>query len=92
MGAAPLVRLSASSTHVVAGTRVDFDSAGSLDPDGGTLFVHWDFGEPALGAANESAQARPSHTYSAAGNYPVTLAVTDDEGSTETRFVLITVN
>ena len=36
----------------------------------------WDFGDPASGVANTSAQANPSHTYPAAGTYTVTLTVT----------------
>lgn len=92
IGSAPVARLSASSTQVSAGSRVDFDSAGSHDPDGGALYLHWDFGEPGRGAGNESTQARPSHVFTSAGRYPVVLAVTDDEGSTVTEFVLIDVN
>jgi PKD repeat protein len=91
LGTAPVARLTASSTQISAGGRVDFDSAGSLDPDGGPLYVHWDFGESVRGAMNESTQARPAHVYAAPGRYAVTLAVTDDEGSTVTQFVVITV-
>jgi hypothetical protein len=74
LGTAPLVRLTASSTHVTAGDRVDLSSAGSVDADGGPLYVHWDFGEPDLGARNQSAQAATSHAFPAPGEYAVTLA------------------
>jgi hypothetical protein len=40
----------------------------------------WDFGDPASGAANTSADAAPSHTFSAHGTYRVTLTVTDGHG------------
>ncbi len=36
----------------------------------------WDFGDPASGAANTSSDSLPSHTYSAPGQYTVTLVST----------------
>ncbi|MBK9463068.1 MAG: gliding motility-associated C-terminal domain-containing protein [Sphingobacteriales bacterium] len=35
----------------------------------------WNFGEPASGAANSSTLVNPSHTYSTAGNFNVTLNI-----------------
>jgi gliding motility-associated-like protein len=35
--------------------------------------VQWNFGDPASGAANTSTLVNPTHVYSAAGNYTVTL-------------------
>jgi hypothetical protein len=83
--------LSASNTRILAGGRVDFDSAGSFDPDGGTLHVQWDFGEPAR-PGNASTLARGSRVFALTGRYPVLLSVTDDEGSTTTRVVTIQVD
>ncbi len=57
------------------GSAVSFSSAGSSDPDGSIDGYSWDFGD-----GNSSSQANPSHTYSAAGDYTVTLTVTDNSG------------
>ncbi|MFQ5607579.1 MAG: PKD domain-containing protein, partial [Candidatus Zixiibacteriota bacterium] len=59
------------------GNAVSFSSAGSSDPDGSIVGYSWDFGD-----GGSSAQANPSHTYSAAGTYTVSLTVTDDQGAT----------
>ncbi|MBV9214499.1 MAG: PKD domain-containing protein [Actinobacteria bacterium] len=40
----------------------------------------WDFGDPASGAQDTSTGSRPSHTFTAAGTYTVTLTVTDRNG------------
>jgi len=60
-------------------TAVDFSSVGSNDPDGTITDYQWDFGD---GAGNTA--ANPSHTYTSAGTYTVTLTVTDDQGATDT--------
>ncbi|HEY2295141.1 MAG TPA: IPT/TIG domain-containing protein [Thermoanaerobaculia bacterium] len=41
----------------------------------------WDFGDPASGAANNSSQQNPAHTFSAAGPYSVRLTVTSAGGT-----------
>lgn len=46
----------------------------------GTIISYlWDFGD-----GNTSAQSNPSHSYTAPGNYSISLTVTDNTGCTET--------
>jgi len=52
----------------------------STDADGTIASRGWDFGDGAT-----STERNPSHTYAAAGQYTVTLRVTDDDGATDTR-------
>ena len=54
----------------------DFDAAGSSDSDGTIETYSWDFGD-SITATSQT----PSHTYAAAGDYLVTLTVTDNEGA-----------
>jgi gliding motility-associated-like protein len=52
----------------------------------------WNFGNPASGANNTSTQQNPQHSYTAIGNYIVTLTVTGNSGCTATLTSPITVN
>ena len=59
------------------GTQVALDGRGSADADGTIASYAWDLGDGATASG-----PTPSHTYSAAGSYTVTLTVTDDDGAT----------
>lgn len=54
---------------------ISFSSTGSADTDGEIVSFLWTFGD-----GTTSAQASPTHTYSSANAYDVTLTVTDDNG------------
>jgi len=69
------------------GVAVNFSSAGSNDSDGGIDVYAWTFGDGA-----SSNQANPSHIYSAAGNYTVTLTVTDNLGATAAESTTATIS
>lgn len=62
----------------VVGAPVLFDGTGSTD-DGTIVSYDWDFGD-----GNTDTGVSPSHTYTAAGEYTVSLTVTDDDGFTDT--------
>ena len=57
----------------VAGVAIAFNGSGSSDPDGDPLTYAWDFGD-----AMSATGATPSHTYTAGGNYTVSLTVADN--------------
>ncbi|MGD8867481.1 MAG: PKD domain-containing protein, partial [Gemmatimonadales bacterium] len=52
---------------------------GSSDPDGTVTSWDWSFGD-----GGSSTEQNPTHTYAAAGDYTVTLTVTDDQGAADT--------
>jgi len=61
---------------------VVFDGTGSFDNEGPIVSYDWDYGDGT--ATDFNAGPTPSHTYTAAGDYPVALTVTDDNGGTDT--------
>jgi subtilisin family serine protease len=72
------------------GVAVQFDGSASNDPNGKPVTFAWNFGDPSS-ASNTSLLAQPSHTYMRAGNYTVTLTVTDaaNIARTSTRTAVI---
>jgi hypothetical protein len=75
VGQAPLVA-AGGPYGGTPGAAVAFSSAGSSDPDGTITSYQWTFGDGTNGTG-----ATPSHVYSSAGNYIVTLTVTDNSGN-----------
>ena len=82
----PNVAPTASFTGDPVELSVSVDGAASTDPDGTVASYAWDFGDGATATG-----ATASHTYAAAGTYPVTLTVTDDDGATGTNTQQVTV-
>ena len=75
----------AAFTFSTSGLQVDFDENAS-DPDGFIASYRWNFGD-----GYGSTSASPSHTYSSAGTYTVTLEVTDDDGASRSTSQRVTV-
>jgi len=71
------VKPTAAFTSSTNGLAASFNATSSADPDGTIASYAWKFGDGATSTA-----AQPNHTYAAAGTYPVTLTVTDDDGAT----------
>ncbi len=69
------------------GVAVEFDGSGSSDPDGTIVSYAWDFGD-----GSTSTDESPTHTYTSAGTFDVTLTVTDDGGATDTDQVTATIS
>lgn len=78
-----VTRLSGEAPFAVA-----FNGAGSRDPDGRVVAWQWDFdGDGVFDATGPQV----TRVFTEAGTVPVLLQVTDDEGSTGTRRVNVTV-
>lgn len=82
---APVADIAPSCSGLVC----TFSAAGSTDADGAIQDHRWAFGDGAT--ADTDSVPTTSHTYAAAGTYPVTLTVTDDRGATGTATTEVTV-
>jgi lysophospholipase L1-like esterase len=69
------------------GMSVSVDGSGSSDSDGSIVQYEWDFGDGTSATGSVA-----SHTYAAAGDYTIGLAVSDDDGDAEVAFQSITVS
>lgn len=58
---------------------INFTSNGSADSDGTIASYQWNFGD-----GSSSNEADPTHNYTSAGEYSVTLTVFDNEGASQT--------
>ena len=82
----PTAVLTANPVSGNAPLAVNFDSAGSSDPDGDALTFSWDFGD-----GQTAAGPTVSHTYSTADTYTAILTAADGRGGTDAKSVTITV-
>jgi|GEM_PF-1261920 len=83
----PAASFTYSPENPVVGDEVTFDASASADPDGEIASWEWDFGD-----INTDSGEIVTHTYSTAGDYTVTLTVTDDEGATDSVSKTVSVN
>ena len=82
---APNVPPTASFTSACTNLNCAFTST-STDPDGTVVVWNWNFGDGATATAQN-----PLHNYVAGGTYSVGLAVTDNQGATNSTSQLLTV-
>lgn len=69
----------AEFASTATGLSVQFDGNYSTDSDGTIASTVWDFGD-----GESSTELQPIHVYAAAGTYPTTLTVTDNQGGAGT--------
>ena len=91
--APPVANFTFSPSEPVVDAPVTFNATASYDPDGGNvtfpsgiISYAWDF-DDGTGTGNVT-----EHTYTDAGEYSVTLTVTDDEGMTNDTTATVTVS
>ncbi|MGA6163587.1 ThuA domain-containing protein [Amycolatopsis magusensis] len=84
----PEVKVSTDKTSGPAPLTVNFDPAGTTDPDGGELTYAWDFDGD--GTTDSTTAGPVSHTYDTAGQYTAKLSVTDSTGLTGAASVVVT--
>src|SRR4051794_8581820 len=90
--ASPDVSVAATPRSGDAPLAVRFDAT-ATDPDGPAtdLSYAWDFGDPGTNADTSTAED-PSYTYASAGTYTAHLTVSDKQGGSTDRTVVVVVN
>jgi PKD repeat protein len=83
----PMAKISAGVISGSVPVSVSFDGSSSNDPDGSIVSYSWNLGDGFTGSGQSV-----SHTYSAPGNYTVTLTVTDDARATGTASLSLSFN
>lgn len=92
--ASPVVKVSAVADH----RMVSFDIDGSYDVDGSIATVAWDLGRVGPNEAQVYGEGpsedfwRASYEFDAPGTYKVTVIVTDDDGASTFRNVVVDVS
>ncbi len=81
----PIASIEYSPKEPKVGTKILFESK-SKDEDGKIVYYFWDFGD-----GKSSNQQNPSHIYSKAGEYTVTLIVMDNYGEESKATIKINV-
>ncbi|MFX0100700.1 MAG: right-handed parallel beta-helix repeat-containing protein [Candidatus Hodarchaeota archaeon] len=81
----PRAEIMTNVTSILEGDRVQFGFIGN--PGNGITSYQWDFDD---GSSN-STSASPVHRYTAAGDYTVTLTITDIDGDTSSTSITIQV-
>ncbi|WP_182911242.1 collagenase [Pseudoalteromonas gelatinilytica] len=66
--------------------NISFTSNGSNDSDGSIASYQWNFGD-----GSSSNLANPTHSYTSAGEYTITLTVVDNEGASQTVTTVATI-
>ena len=82
----PVAAFTYAPSSPYTGQNVVFNATSSSDPDGTIVSYAWNFGDSTTGTG-----AIPTHSYTAGGNFTVTLTVTDDSASTGNKSSTITV-
>ena len=80
---APVAIASANTTSGTIPLSVTFDASTSSDIEDATLLYAWNFGD-----GTSSTSVTPSKVFTTAGNYIVTLIVTDSEGLSTTATLI----
>jgi len=84
----PVANFVSAPSSPIALQTVTFDASSSYDLDGTITSYIWNFGD---GNTTTVATTLITHRYSAAGNYTVTLTVTDNDGLINTKTALVSV-
>ena len=87
----PVANFTWTPSNPTPNQTITFDASASNDPDGSLTLYQWDWNND---GAYEDAYNTPTavHSWSQAGNYPVIVRVSDNNGSTSTKTIIVSVS
>jgi len=83
----PVALFTESNQTASTNEPITFNASDSYDSDGVIVSFFWDFGD-----GTNATGVTAEHSYSTAGNYTVTLEVTDNDGATDTATATKTIS
>ena len=87
----PIASFTWTPPNPKANQTITFDASASNDPDGSLTLYEWDWNNDSVYEESHTAPTA-THTWPQAGNYSVTLRVTDNHGSTTTKIITISIS
>ncbi|WP_440991677.1 malectin domain-containing carbohydrate-binding protein [Haloarchaeobius baliensis] len=85
----PTATFTVNDSAPTVGDPVGFDAAASSDGDGSITSYEWDWDGDGV---TDATGAQATHTFTAAGDYQVSLTVTDDDGANDTATQTVSVS
>ena len=85
LGVPPVAVINISGNNTV-NRVILFNASGSFDPDGFITYYNWDFGDGEVASG-----INVSHMFNQSGQYNVTLIVTDNNGTTYSKSIIVDV-
>jgi hypothetical protein len=83
----PIAVIYSATLIAKTGESIEFDATASIDSDGSIEGYEWDFGD----FSPKQNESKVEHVYKEAGNYNVTLKVTDDKQESREKMVQMTI-
>ena len=87
----PLAGFTWTPTNFTINQTVTFDASISNDPDGSLILYEWDWNNDSVYEEYHATPTAP-HSWTQAGNYSVTVRVTDNDDETSTKTVTVPVS
>ena len=83
----PIASFTYYPLNAAVNETITFNASNSTDPDGFITHYEWNFGD---GNITNTTEEITTHLYSSAGNYVVSLTVTDNDGAKDTTTIELT--
>lgn len=83
----PIANISVNADTINIGDNITFDASVSSDADGEVVLYTWKDADANI----LSSEKTYTHTFNTQGQYPITLTVEDNDGLTNTKEIIITV-
>lgn len=81
-----------TNNNACLGVPIEFTDQSQANGSGQIINYAWDFGDPASGTGNASGVQNPSHIFSAAGTYTVSLQITSSNSCVDTVTKVVVIN